>query len=276
MFASRALAARIEACEARLTISVVENARTIDPGRALLPIAGGVSAFVRPGSINKVIGVGFDGAPDHDALAAVEAAWWAHGAAVRFETSTLADPDVFAALAARGYQLHEFENVLGLPLPWAGASERVPGVEVMLVTEAEADVWYETMLTGFAVPDGSDTAKPMPRDELAGVFDDFLRTPGCARYLATLDGVMAGAGSVRFDDGFAQLCGATTVPAARRRGVQRALLAKRLDDAARAGCALAIVTTSPGSQSQANVMRLGFALLYARAVLLRGPAAPAA
>ena len=36
-----------------------------------------------------------------------------------------------------------------------------------------------------------------------------------------------------------------------------------------AGCDLAVVTTQPGSVSQQNVTREGFALLYARAVLVR-------
>ena len=42
-------------------------------------------------------------------------------------------------------------------------------------------------------------------------------------------------------------------------------------DAALAGCDLAVVTTLPGSKSQQNVQRHGFALLYTRAILRRGP-----
>ncbi|HRI11203.1 MAG TPA: hypothetical protein PKW35_25470, partial [Nannocystaceae bacterium] len=61
------------------------------------------------------------------------------------------------------------------------------------------------------------------------------------------------------------------LPAHRRRGVQSALLTHRLAAAAAAGCELAVVTTQPGSKSQENVQRLGFALLYARAIFV-GPA----
>ena len=70
-------------------------------------------------------------------------------------------------------------------------------------------------------------------------------------------------------DGLAQLSGASTLPAHRRRGVQSALLRARLLDAADSGCDLAVVTTEPASKSQQNVQRAGFALLYARAVLIR-------
>jgi len=48
-----------------------------------------------------------------------------------------------------------------------------------------------------------------------------------------------------------------------------ALTARRLADAQRAGCDLAVVTTSPGSKSQENAQRHGFELLYARAILVR-------
>ncbi|HEU4420820.1 MAG TPA: GNAT family N-acetyltransferase, partial [Planctomycetota bacterium] len=57
----------------------------------------------------------------------------------------------------------------------------------------------------------------------------------------------------------------------RRRGIQAALLRARLADAARAGCDVAVITTQPGSKSQANAQRQGFSLLYARAILVKPP-----
>ena len=80
---------------------------------------------------------------------------------------------------------------------------------------------------------------------------------------------LVGAASMRLSNGIAQLCGAATLPNQRRRGVQTALLLRRLSDAARNGCDIAIVTTQPGSKSQENVQRQGFSLLYARALLVR-------
>jgi hypothetical protein len=70
-------------------------------------------------------------------------------------------------------------------------------------------------------------------------------------------------------DGFAQLLGAATLPAARRGGVQGALLAARLHAAHNVGCELAVVTVQPGSLSQHNVQRAGFSPLYARAIWRR-------
>jgi N-acetylglutamate synthase-like GNAT family acetyltransferase len=89
------------------------------------------------------------------------------------------------------------------------------------------------------------------------------------RYVAVCDGVVAGGASVRTAEGVAQLAGAATAPAYRRRGIHTALLSARLADAAGGGCDIAVVTTQPGSKSQENMQRRGFDLLYTRAVLVK-------
>ena len=77
---------------------------------------------------------------------------------------------------------------------------------------------------------------------------------------------LAGGAALSSRDGVALLGGAATHPIHRRRGVQHALLTTRLAAARQNGCEVAVVTTQPGSQSQHNVQRCGFSLLYARAV----------
>lgn len=64
-----------------------------------------------------------------------------------------------------------------------------------------------------------------------------------------------------------------TLPRFRRRGIQAALLRRRLADGARASCDVVVMTTQPGSTSQANGQRRGFGLLYARALLVKDPVA---
>ena len=86
-----------------------------------------------------------------------------------------------------------------------------------------------------------------------------------------LEGGRAGGASFYIAEGVAQLAGAATAPARRRRGVQTALLSARLTDAAAAGCDVAVVTTPPGSKSQQNAQRRGFDLLSTRAVLVKQP-----
>ena len=86
-------------------------------------------------------------------------------------------------------------------------------------------------------------------------------------------GAGAGGGGLRIGDGIAQFCGAATLPAFRRRGIQTALLRRRLRDARGAGCDLGIMAAQPGSRSHFNAQRQGFSLLYSRAVLVKLPPA---
>jgi len=127
------------------------------------------------------------------------------------------------------------------------------------------------VVSGFASPDGQGvpSEESYPRDLVERVVGDMASAEGFSRTLARLDGVPAGGASLRLSEGIAHLCGAATLPAHRRRGVQSALLAARLEMAAGAGCDTAVVITQPGSKSQENVQRQGFHLLYARAILVR-------
>ena len=141
------------------------------------------------------------------------------------------------------------------------------------VAHGVLEPWLEVLIDGFVAPDATGVpGETYPRSIMEDVTLDFARTPDVRRYLARVHGEPAGSASARFDGGVAEMCGAATRPALRRRGVQRALLQRRVEDARAAGCEVAVVTTSPGTQSQANAERSGFRLLYARAVLVRsGP-----
>jgi GNAT superfamily N-acetyltransferase len=161
--------------------------------------------------------------------------------------------------------------------PAGGSSSDVRGgttvIDVAECAAEEFDIWLDVLVTGFAHLDatgaGSGVPAP-PREVLVQVMGDMAMAPGFHRYLARIGGEPVGGASLRVDEaGVAQLAGAATLPAYRRRGVQRALLAARLEVARHAGCDLAVITTQPGTQSQANAQRQGFDLLYARAILVK-------
>jgi GNAT superfamily N-acetyltransferase len=280
MFASVPLAARIERAESRLCGDGTRRAMQRGVKEAFArPLGGGVAVFAGAASpFGKVAGLGFAGPFDEREFAAVEADYTERRAPVRVELSCLADPSIAPLLARRGYVLQGFENVLGLPLPpppasapaSAPASERV---EVLESRPGERRLWLDTVIEGFAHPDGQGVPsnESFPRETLEAAMSDMAGIDGFALYLAYRDGAVAGAASLVRLDGVALLCGAATLPAHRRRGVQSALLATRLGHSARAGCDVAVVTTQPGSKSQENAQRRGFSLLYTRAVLVREP-----
>jgi GNAT superfamily N-acetyltransferase len=270
LFGSTTLAERIERVETQLIAAATEAARHRAGAAAfVIPVAGGAACFAEVGSpMNKIVGLGFGGVPPGDALDEIERAFAARGVATHVELSNLADPAIGAALTGRGYQLVSFENVLGRSLDDDLQAVLPSGVEARLSDDRAA--WLEVVVDGFAHPDteGVPSHEDFPREIVENAERD-VEQAGATPYLAFCDGAVAGGGSMRISEGVAQLTGAATSPAYRRRGVQTALLSARLADAVRAGCDIAVVTTQPGSKSQQNVQRRGFHLLYTRAVLAK-------
>ena len=277
MFADATLAARIDRTEARLCARLVMASPVhATGGPFVLPLDGGLALFAGPRSpMNKVIGFGFDGALDLQELATIEERWAERGEPVRIELSILADPAVVAKLSERGYRLHGFENVLACPITAASQpAAPAPEIAIEIVGDDSFEEWFTIAIDSFANMDGSGSAADpvLPREELERLFREAMgpqSVEGLTRYIARLDGEPAGEAALHVDEGLALLSGSGTVPHLRGRGVQKALVARRLDDARREGCDLAVVVTAPGTRSQDNVMRRGFELLYTRAILLR-------
>jgi GNAT superfamily N-acetyltransferase len=298
LFCDTALAARVERAEAELMARASEAAHRRGaagsdragaphgagaPGGAgglgrtgaagfVIPVAGGVASFAEEGSsFNKVAGLGFGGVPGSAALEEIERAFAACGAPVQIELAHLADPAIGALLTGRGYQLVSFENVLGLALQDQPGRVMPAAVEVRRAGDGEFGSWLEIVAEASIHPDteGVPSHEEFPRELIERAERDLVAA-GAAPYVALRDGVMAGGAGLRLaGGGVAQFTGAATLPAHRRRGVQTALLAARLADAAAAGCDIAVVTTQPGSKSQQNVQRRGFDLLYTRAILVK-------
>lgn len=269
MFDDLPTAQRIEAAETALTRALASA--MLASGRAprafLRELGAGIASYIRPGSpMNKVIGVGLAGPLEDASLSHVEALMRARDEPTRIELATLA---IGAPLRGRGYRLVGFETVLVRSLseemriaPSAARIERV-------TTETVA-AWKQTSIDASAKPD--ETGTPVDQfsyDVLAEAIEDFLTVPGFDRYLAYLDGALAGAASMRIEGDIALLGGSATLPAARRQGVQTALITSRLIEARERGAELAVVTTAPDSRSQANMLRQGFSRAYARAIWVR-------
>lgn len=274
LFASATLARRIDAAEAEITRAVGELVARGRPDGTVRFDADGAHGLSTGNALpfDKVIGLGF--APlEWEAFEGFERAALAHGRRVQVELATLADFAVAERLTARGYRLVGFENVLGRRLDGGEARSLPAGIAVEEVPDGGFAAWAQVVAAGFAAPDSGDDGPGSHESFGARAIVEVLTLmrdlPGFRRSWARRDGVVAGGASWRAHDGIAQLTGAATLPAHRRRGVQSALLATRLAAAATAGCELAVITTAPGSTSQENAMRAGFALLYARAILVK-------
>ena len=185
------------------------------------------------------------------------------GSAVVVELCPLADATLLAAFGDRGYRIVEFSNVLIRALAPADVYDgAAPGIEVRPIDESERLVFVETLAQGFA------EYHPVT-DEMMAMTESFSRGEGKVMYLAFADGKPAGAGTLLPEPLVsAGLYGSRWPPELRKRGVQTALIARRMADARVAGCNLAMAVTLPGSGSQRNFERRGFRVVYTRTKLV--------
>jgi GNAT superfamily N-acetyltransferase len=67
----------------------------------------------------------------------------------------------------------------------------------------------------------------------------------------------------------ARFFGLSVLAHARRQGVQQAMLAWRISEAARRECVVACIGSLPGAGTERNVRRMGFAPAYTKVTLVR-------
>ncbi len=263
-FADLALARRLEAMEA---FCCVDTARTVARIRPEIPsaveqIARGWAVFTGVGSpISEARGLGMDGPVTPVEMDRLEYFYHSRSDSIRIEVCPLADSTLHQLLAARGYRLLEFSNMLARPLA-AGHRTEVRALDdhitTRIATPAEGPLWADTVARCFA--------GHMPiTQELIDVVSCWTYSSIGSCYFGYVNGEIAGGGSVAVNACVGLLGGAGTVERFRNRGVQRALIAARLEHAARAGCDLAMCLTLPGSGSQRNCERHGFRVAYTRA-----------
>jgi hypothetical protein len=142
---------------------------------------------------------------------------------------------------------------------------------VTLTTPGQDDLWVRIVSEGFVAFEplvgGGPDAKPPTTEQTIEMMSPFTH-PNIRRYLAWIDGEPAGAGAAWAHEGVLGIFGTSTLPRFRRRGIQAAITIRAIEDG-RAAADLAIATTAPGSTSQRTFERLGFSVLYTRAVFVR-------
>jgi len=267
MHATLELARRVDRAEiefcALATMQGAPDAATLDRG-------GGLAVYGAPGSpVNKVLGLGLGVEVTDDDLDAVEQFYAERGCPVQIELCPLASPDLAPRLTKRGYVLQAFENELARPAPTEPVQSS-PGADITVEAGADEQHWLRTVAEGFAAPDRIVLGPSVPHDAVAAIGDVMRQFfhPEIVRYIAHVDGEAAAAALSFVKDGVLCIAGTATRPAFRRRGLQSAIVARALNDG-RHRADLVIATTEPGSISQRTFERLGFQVIYTRAILVK-------
>jgi hypothetical protein len=253
------LAQRLEGAEAAANIAFVEARAVLEPDvGAVHARVGGVAAmYDGPASpLTQTFGLGVFDSPAAADFESIEAFFLSRAAAVHHEVCPLAGPATLQQLNERGYRPVEMSTVLVRPaaIPLTAASR----VQSRQIRSGEEDVWCRVAAEGWA----SESAEL--GDFVAAFGRVVTRATGVHCFLAELDGRPIAAASLSVAGDVALLAGASTIPAARNQGAQLALLAERLNFAARRGAELAMMVAHPGSASQRNAERQGFRTAYTR------------
>lgn len=254
-------ARRLEAAET-VTPAQIEALSRYWPDAASIQIAGGTAIFAgRTYPANHVVGLGLYGPVTGADLDRVENFYRSRGVACEIVVSPLADASLRELLAPRGYRITEFNSVLIRRLQSGRLDEPKHGITLERVTPETEKVWSDVITLGFA------ESGPLPDN----IFAPLALLPDAINLLARVNGVPAGGGSAYIirEAGVVALFGASTIPEFRRRGVQTALINRRLWEAGQSGCEYAVVSTLPGSGSQRNMERHGFRVAYTKIVMVR-------
>lgn len=257
------LSRKLERAEGRANADFVETRARFDPstGAEWIEVGGAYAMFDGPGSpLTQTFGLGIFQEATNEQLEQLERFFTDRGSLVFHEVSPMGDLALLPLLAGRGYRPIELTNVMYqelTPGSWAD-HPRNSAVEVRRIVEDEADLWAEVAAEGWSTEHESLGEFMLAFGRIAA------RAKGGHPFIAELGGRPVGAGGFAIYDDVCILSGATTVPDARRQGVQNALLAARLSYAAEHECRLAMMCALPGSQSQKNAQRNGFDIAYTR------------
>jgi len=259
-----ALAQRLERVEAINTAGYAESLQKLQPGSAaaVQAIGDGLAVFTRPDfPMNRAVGIGL--AENIDAaglLAAVELFYHSHQTASQIMICPFTQVSLLQLLGQHGYFAEHFYNVHVRAITPEDADVPEPSaIRVSIVEPPDFDLWARTNI-GTA----REFAEVPADDVWFTLCKVAVRRPHVLGFIAWVEGEPAGSAALSILDGVATLFSAGTRTRFRRRGVQKALLHARLATAHRHGCDLAHLTTTPGSDSQRNVQRAGFALAYQR------------
>lgn len=235
------------------------------------PFAGGIMARGAPGAwFNRAHGAGLDGPVDPEEVDRLIDFYEQRGIEPRLELCPFAHQTLVDALAARGFAVRRFLIVLAREVD---AAERIEpphpaprGVVIERIRPGDGEAieaFGRLFVEGFEVRGEDRIAETMRAAR------HVVEAEGSIGVRAMLDGACVGVAAMELAGPLASLFGACVTASARGRGIQQALLAWRLREAAASGARVATIQSRPGIPTERNAMRMGFTVAYNNVVLVR-------
>jgi len=207
---------------------------------------------------NRVVGLELQ---DARGLPEMLAFFRTRGIRARFEIGPAELTSALALqLAIERVGVERIETVVHAPID-ALVPPRASAVLVRASPFEELDLFLDLWARGFALPEflWSDVKRMRAA---------WFSVPGFERYLALIDGEPIACGGLYVYGDVGYLCVSATLPEARGRGAQAALISRRWREAAAAGCRHVISTTPFGGTSQNNMERAGMHTAHSMGIWL--------
>jgi GNAT superfamily N-acetyltransferase len=260
IFADLELARRLEAAEGHACAQFAEARKRLFPkcGSAWMRCAGTTVIFDGvEAPTTQTFGLGLFEEVTDAGLEEIEAFFKSHGTTVMHEVCPLVGVGALGLLCERGYRPMEVSNVMYRTVE-PPALESPGNVQVRAIGADEAELWSGISARGWTHEHPELECFVREMGTLC------VAREGSPCFLAEVDGKGGAAGVLSLYEGVALFAGSSTVPELRRRGLQGALLERRMRYAADAGCDLAMMVAEAGSGSQKNAERKGFRVGYTR------------
>lgn len=171
---------------------------------------------------------------------------------IDIELSPLCGSYAATLLSDAGYKANEFNNISIHPLTDLNIDTNTFNSFVKITKLSEFDEWASTIATGF----DCIAAKQQ--------FLDYVMSENTTAFHILQDNHVVAGGTIAIHNGIADLGVTSTLPTHRGQGMQKYLLQARLNFAKENNVRYAIVTTEPGSISDANIIKMGFKRAYTR------------
>ena len=260
LFSDLELARRLERAEGQACLQFAEARRRLypDSGAEWIECAGAYAVFDGVSSpVTQSFGLGLFEELSAASLDLMERFFLDRGAPVLHEISPLAGVAALDLLCSRGYRPIEISSVLYRSVEKPGVEEAA-GIRVRVADPEEGQLWSEISARGWTY------GHPELMDFVVQAGTICSARPRSPCFLAEVDGEAGAAGALCIHEGVALFAGAATVPELRRRGLQGALLEKRMRYAFAHGCDLVMMVAEAGGESQRNAERKGFQVAYTR------------
>ena len=264
---TRELAARIQGCHDAYHLSSM-TASQQEPGnpyRIRIERFGTATAclseVVRWEEVNRIVGIETVSDPQLDDLLALfrDLQIQCH---FDMEPGILTK-DLARRLMERGFYPSQCLTVL-YGVPRAIATPVPPEVRIDEEGPEETAFWLEVLADVWEFKEEAE------RENVRNRWKGRCFLPGYRNYIAYWEDTPAAVASLYLYQSIGKLSLGATAPAYQKRGCHTALIHRRLEAAAKAGCDLVMVETGVGSTSQHNMERAGLRIAYTMSTWIDG------